>query len=264
MGQDEAAQSRPRDSVFTTVTWDGLHHVADFQIHLNRLSNHAERLRMPLPENLQSEIKKAFIDIVVLKNGELKQPVGLVKIVIDCTGQTSVRLVERAIILRNEEIEAITVPAPRWNRKVTGTKHGDWAPYHRARLKADSEGSDLALLVHEFSIIDGDRASPILLDEDGVVWYSNSEQGGVESITRKIILSKLEQYGFPFQSGNLTERIVARAHEMVALGSGMGACRIITIDGEDIGGSADLLTQACRQILSQHYADSNNWTKMVN
>jgi branched-subunit amino acid aminotransferase/4-amino-4-deoxychorismate lyase len=263
MGQDEAAQSRPRDSVFTTVTWDGLHHVADFQIHLNRLSNHAERLRMTLPENLESEIKKAFVDIVALKNGELKQPIGLVKIVIDCTGQSSLRLVERTITLRNEEIEAITVPAPRWNRKVTGTKHGDWAPYHRARLKADSEGADLALLVHEFSIIDGDRASPILLDEDGVVWYSNSEQGGVESITRSIILSRLEQYGFPFQSGNLTERIVARAHEMVALGSGMGACRIITIDGEDIGGSADLLTQACRQILSQHYADSSNWTRMV-
>lgn len=263
MGQDEAAQSRPRDSVFTTVTWDGLHHVADLKAHLNRLSNHAIRLRMTLPENLEAEIKKAFTDIVSLKNGQLKQPLGLVKIVIDCTEQSPVRLSERTITLRNEEIEAITVPAPRWNRKVTGTKHGDWAPYHQARLKADSEGSDLALLVHEFSIIDGDRASPILLDEGGLVWYSSSELGGVESITRSIILSKLGEHGFPFQSGNLTERLVARAHEMVALGSGMGACRIITIDGEDIGGSADLLTQICRQILSQHYANSSNWTKMV-
>lgn len=263
MGQDEAAQSRPRDSVFTTVTWDGLHHVADLKAHLNRLSNHAIRLRMTLPENLEAEIKKAFTDIVSLKNGQLKQPIGLVKIVIDCTEQSPVKLSERTITLRNEEIEAITVPAPRWNRKVTGTKHGDWAPYHQARLKADSEGSDLALLVHEFSIIDGDRASPILLDEGGLVWYSSSELGGVESITRSIILSKLGEHGFPFQSGNLTERLVARAHEMVALGSGMGACRIITIDGEDIGGSADLLTQICRQILSQHYANSSNWTKMV-
>ena len=263
MGQDEAAQSRPRDSVFTTVTWDGLHHVADLKAHLNRLSNHAIRLRMTLPENLETEIKKAFTDIVSLKNGQLKQPIGLVKIVIDCTEQSPVRLSERTITLRNEEIEAITVPAPRWNRKVTGTKHGDWAPYHQARLKADSEGSDLALLVHEFSIIDGDRASPILLDEGGLVWYSSIELGGVESITRSIILSKLGEHGFPFQSGNLTERLVARAHEMVALGSGMGACRIITIDGEDIGGPADLLTQICRQILSQHYANSSNWTKMV-
>ena len=263
MGQDEAAQSRPRDSVFTTVTWDGLHHVADLKAHLKRLSNHAIRLRMTLPENLEAEIKKAFTDIVSLKNGQLKQPIGLVKIVIDCTEQSPVRLSERTITLRNEEIEAITVPAPRWNRKVTGTKHGDWAPYHQARLKAGSEGSDLALLVHEFSIIDGDRASPILLDEGGLVWYSSGELGGVESITRSIILSKLGEHGFPFQSGNLTERLVARAHEMVALGSGMGACRIITIDGEDIGGPADLLTQICRQILSQHYANSSNWTKIV-
>ena len=79
MGQDEAAQSRPRDSVFTTVTWDGVHHVADFQIHLNLLSNHAERLRMTLPEILESEIKKAFVDIVALKNGELNSRLALLK-----------------------------------------------------------------------------------------------------------------------------------------------------------------------------------------
>ena len=48
MGQDEAAQSRPRDSVFTTVTWDGLHHVADLKAHLNRLSNHAETIENDL------------------------------------------------------------------------------------------------------------------------------------------------------------------------------------------------------------------------
>jgi len=263
MGRDETGQSRPRDSVFTTVTWDGLCHFADFQTHLNRLSNHAERLRLNLPENLESEIKKAFITIQPLENGESKQPIGLVKIVIDCTSKSNVQLSSRLITLRDEEIEAITVPAPRWNRKITGTKHGDWTPYHQARLKADSKGSDLALLVHEFSIVDGDRASPILLDEDGVVWYSNSEQGGVESITRSIILAGLEVHGLPVQNGKLTERIVARAHEMVALGSGMGASRIITIDGEDIGGTTDALTQVCRQILSQHYEDSNNWTKMV-
>ena len=263
MGQDKTGQSRPRDSVFTTVTWDGLCHFADFKTHLNRLSNHAERLRLDLPENLESEIKKAFLEIQPMKNGRLIQPIGLVKIVIACNSKSSVQLSARPITLRNEEIEAITVPAPRWNRKVTGTKHGDWAPYHEARIKADSKGSDLALLVHEFSIIDGDRASPILLDEDGVVWYSNSEQGGVESITRSIILAGLEAHGLPVQNGKLTERIVARAHEMVALGSGMGASRIITIDGEDIGGTADALTQVCRQILSQHYGDSNNWTKMV-
>jgi len=43
----------------------------------------------------------------------------------------------------------------------------------------------------------------------------------------------------------------------------MGASRIITIDGEDIGGAANELTQICQHILSQHYADSDNWTKMV-
>jgi branched-subunit amino acid aminotransferase/4-amino-4-deoxychorismate lyase len=262
MGGDETGQSRPRDSVFTTVTWDGLSHFADFETHLKRLSDHAKRLRLSLPENLQSEIIEQFLAIQPLQNGENKQPLGLVKITID--NNSTVQLSARPITLRNEEIEAITVPAPRWNRKVTGTKHGDWAPYHQARIMADRKGADLALLVHEFSIIDGDRASPILLDDDGVVWYSDSEQGGVDSVTRRTIIAGLESHGFPIQNGKLTERLVARAHEMVALGSGMGASRIITIDGEDIGGSADVLTQVCRQILSQHYTDSNNWTQMVN
>ena len=261
MGGDEAGQSRPRDSVFTTVTWDGLSHFADYKTHLKRLSDHAKRLRISLPENIESLISEHFLAILPLENGQQKQPLGLVKISID--SDANVQLSSRPITLRNEEIEAVTVPAPRWNRKVTGTKHGDWVPYHQARMKADDVGADLALLVHDFSIIDGDRASPILLDEDGVVWYSNSESGGVESITRSIILTNLEEHGLPFQNGKLTERLVARAHEMVALGSGMGASRIITIDGEDIGGAANELTQICQQILSQHYADSDNWTKMV-
>jgi len=46
MGGDEAGQSRPRDSVFTTVTWDGLSHFADYKTHLKRLSDHAKRLRI--------------------------------------------------------------------------------------------------------------------------------------------------------------------------------------------------------------------------
>ena len=30
---------------------------------------------------------------------------------------------------RDEVIDAITVPAPRWNERTNGTKHGDWMAY---------------------------------------------------------------------------------------------------------------------------------------
>lgn len=263
MGRDDLGQSRPRDSVFTTVTWDGLHHIADLQTHLQRLSSHAKRLRLDLPMDLEKQIKRAFEAITPLQNGQLMQPVGLVKIKVDCKVECQIQLSPRKIVMRDEEIEAITQPAPRWNRKVTGTKHGDWAPYHQARIKAEASGSDLALLVHDFCIIDGDRASPIVLDEDGIVWYSDSSQGGVESITRNIVLSGLKQHGFPVQSGKLTERIVARSLEMVALGSGMGASRIITLDDHDIGADCDTLTMVCRQILAAHYSDKDNWTEVL-
>ena len=38
--------------------------------------------------------------------------------------------------------------------------------------RAEEKGADLALLGHNYSIIDCDRCTPLVLDEDGVIWRS--------------------------------------------------------------------------------------------
>ena len=50
--------NKPRDAVFTTVLWDGGSKIADFEQHLDRLKNHAKRLRISLPDNLVEMITK--------------------------------------------------------------------------------------------------------------------------------------------------------------------------------------------------------------
>ena len=64
---------------------------------------------------------------------------------------------------------------------------------------------------------------PLVLDEDGVVWISGPEFGGVDSVTFDICRPKIEKAGFVISEGRLNERLVARAKEIVLLGSGMGA-----------------------------------------
>jgi hypothetical protein len=53
--------------------------------------------------------------------------------------------------------------------------------------------------------------------------------------------------------------MVARALEMVAIGSGVGASRIASIDGETIGNGQEF-TQKCQAMLTQHYQNENAWT----
>jgi branched-subunit amino acid aminotransferase/4-amino-4-deoxychorismate lyase len=165
----------------------------------------------------------------------------------------------RAFSLRNEQIEAITVEAPRWSPKVNGTKHGDWQPYLNAMNQADQAGTDLALLVHEYAIVDGDRATPMVFDEDSTVWVCGDTEGAVESITASILIPLLEDSGIPVQKGRLNERLVARALEMVAVGSGLGASQIESIDGDAIGKDHGFAIK-CQTLLTQHYENKNAWS----
>ena len=52
---DEADGGDPFSSVFTTLAWDGADKVAFFDLHLQRLSEHASRLRIDLPDDLQRD-----------------------------------------------------------------------------------------------------------------------------------------------------------------------------------------------------------------
>jgi branched-subunit amino acid aminotransferase/4-amino-4-deoxychorismate lyase len=215
----------PKSAVFTTVrARNGL--LFHLDLHLNRLARHASILGIDVPS----------IDV---PNG-LE---GLVRIQVDADGvQFNTTPFYQEVHM---DAEGITVPAPRWSRKVAGTKHGDWTPYREITSEVFKQGADVALLVHEFCIIDGDRVMPLVLDDDGVVWISDAKFGGVDSVTFEICKSAIEKAGFVISEGRLNERIVARAKEFVLLGTGMGVARLTVLDDVDIGDGSNSLQQVC-------------------
>ena len=223
----------PKSAVFTTVrARNG--HLFHLDLHLARLSRHAAVLGISIPEIEIPEGLEGLVRIQVGSNG-----------------------VEFEILPFYQEIhmeaEGITVPAPRWSRKVMGTKHGDWNPYREITAEILKQGIDVALLIHEFCIIDGDRVMPLVLDDDGVVWISDSSLGGVDSVTFEVCRSAIEEAGFVISQGRLNERIVARAKEFVLLGTGMGVAKLTVLDDVDIGDGSNNLQQICISALGEDW-----------
>ena len=223
----------PKSAVFTTVrARDG--HLFHLDMHLARLAKHADILGITIPEFEIPEGLDGLVKIQVHENGvEFHTKPFYQEIHMDAEG--------------------ITVPAPRWTRKLTGTKHGDWQAYRNITTDAFSKGADVALLVHDFCIVDGDRVMPLVLDEDGVVWISGPEFGGVDSVTFDICKPKIEQAGFVISEGRLNERLVARAKEIVLLGSGMGAAKLCVLDNVDIGDGSSNLQKVCIEALGDDW-----------
>ena len=111
----------------------------------------------------------------------------------------------------------------------------------------------MALLIREHCIVDGDRVMPLVLDEDGVVWISSPEFGGVDSVTFDVCRPEIEKAGFIISEGRLNERLVARAKEIVLLGSGMGAARLTVLDDVDIGDNSNNLQNVCINALGEDW-----------
>ena len=243
----------PRSAVFTTLQYSVKRGLFQFRRHSDRLQEHSKNLRIELP----SDWEKSVLNQIVGMKSQFQD--GLLRI--EYTSEGIWNISNRTFSIRNESCDAITVVAKMWPKRVAGTKHGAWGVYHEARQQAEQSGADIALFVHEYAVIDGDRGSPILLDEDGVVWYSASPQA-VDGITLHSILSELKSSGFPIQKGNLNERMVARCIECVVLGSGLGAATIESIDGEEIGDGTTRLTDLCRDILSSLENEDSSWTEV--
>ena len=223
----------PKSAVFTTVrAREG--HLFHIDLHLSRLLRHAKILGIEIPEfDMPPGLE------------------GLIRIQVDESGaEFNSKPFYQEIHM---EAEGVTVPAPRWTRKVTGTKHGDWGAYRKITTDAFDRGADVALLVHDYCIVDGDRVMPLVLDQDGVVWISGPEFGGVESVTFDVCKPEIEAAGFVISEGRLNERLVARAKEFVLLGTGMGAARLTILDGVDIGDGSDKLQQVCIRALGEDW-----------
>jgi branched-subunit amino acid aminotransferase/4-amino-4-deoxychorismate lyase len=251
----EGNSGNPREAVFTTALWNGAFALADWELHVQRLAENAKRLRLELPPDMTQQLVD-FFEKEKLQQGPSLEPSMLVKIECLRTGEMAIEV--RTISLRNEEIDAITLPAPRWSSKVNGTKHGDWKPYREAHEMAEKRGADLAFLIHDYAIVDADRAMPVVLDDDGTAWVAAQEEGGVASITLNILIEGLEAAGIPVHFGRLNERLVARAAEVVAVGSGIGACRVLSLDDQMLGEGVTL-TKRCQSLLDIHYQDKATW-----
>tara|TARA_B100000900_G_scaffold414730_1_gene442235 strand:+ start:142 stop:888 length:747 start_codon:yes stop_codon:yes gene_type:complete len=242
------ASSGPRSEVFTTVLVNEHGAVADWPRHHQRMTDHARRLRITLPTEAPT-----------LDQPSDDQTWHLARIA--CSGQGGWEVNHRSFTVRDEEIDAVSVPAPRWNERTNGTKHGDWTAYREAMEAAEKAGCDAALLVHQHAIVDGDRATPMVLDEDGTVWMAAPSEGGVDGITANLLESLLPSIGLPVVRGKLNERTVARCEELVLVGTGMGVCRVGTLDGTKLG-SSRALSSACHRLLSQHFTEKSTWSSM--
>ena len=243
----------PRSSVFTTMRFSQERGLFLFNDHLARMLEHAAKLRID-----ESSInRESFLDLLQKNLPQISE--GLVRI--ECARDSELRVAYRPLTIQNEIIDAITVPSPIWPPRVAGTKHGAWGAYIEARNYAEQKGADLALMVHDYSIVDGDRCTPLVLDEDGVVWVSHANSS-VLSITLSAIHDSILEAGFHIQQGNLNERLVARCVEAVAVGSGVGVLKIDSIDNETIGDGSTRLFNVCANMLDENYDNPDNWEEV--
>ena len=240
----------PRSSVFTTMRFSQERGLFLFGHHLTRMLEHAAKLRID-EININRE---SFLELLHKNPPQISE--GLVRI--ECTKNSELSVAYRPFAIQNEAIDAITVPSPIWPPRVAGTKHGAWGAYIEARNYAEQKGADLALMVHDFSIVDGDRCTPLVLDENGVVWVSHANSS-VSSITLNAIHDSILEAGFHIQQGNLNERLVARCVEAIAVGSGVGVLKIDSIDNETIGDGSTRLFDMCVNILGTNYNNPDNW-----
>ena len=243
----------PRSSVFTTMRFSKSQGIFLFDSHLERMLRHATRLRI----NEISIDRDSILGLLLENPTELTE--GLVRI--ECTNTSELKISYRPFSIQNECIDAVTIPSPIWPKRIAGTKHGAWAPYTEAKNHAERSGADLALLIHEFAIVDGDRCTPIIMDEDGVLWSSNSSLS-VDSVMFESLRNSLLSAGFHIQSGLLNERLVARCTEAIAVGSGVGVVKIESIDGEQIGDEDSRLFDTCISILEEQYLNAKYWTEV--
>ena len=209
-------------SVFTTLRWEN-GRVAWLEKHLQRLRAHAERLGIEWPH----EFDKQLASTVPVGEGNLCQ--------IQLNRDGTVELKLRDSQYPPSPLCAISHAAPRFTRKAQGTKHAAWTQYQDARTSAMNAGADLALLVHDGAVVDGDRCTPILLDSDGIAYAPSPEGGGIDSITLDILKSAIEAAGIPFRYASLVETMLGRASELVVVGTGVGVAWINEIDGQNIG-----------------------------
>ena len=242
-------QDTPVDaSVFTTLRWkEG--RVAWLERHLIRLRSHAERLGIDWPSDFQERLKST----PVTGDGNL------CRIRLSRNGQVDIFL--SLSEYPPSPFTALSQEAPRFDQRAQGTKHAAWSEYQQARKNANDGSADIALLVHDGAVVDGDRCTPILLDVDGVAFAPSPEGGGIDSVTLSVLKPAIENAGIPFRYARLTETLLGRAAEIIVVGTGVGVAWLSEIDGQSVGkGSPGPLYNTCKSAFELALEDA--WTPL--
>lgn len=238
------------------MRWDGETRFALFQEHLQRMAAHARRLDLPWPRNAEQSARQVLIDgCRVARTGSPTGSVGLVRLNLTANGEWSCRFRWR-VSVDAKSLSAITISAPRWNRIITGTKHGDWSPYQAALHQANHTGADVALLVHDGVVVDADMATPIACSDNGVVWIPDPRDGGVESVSVTALRPELAAKGYRVHTGRLLQSMITDARCLIIIGSGVGVARIGTVDGQSIGTEQNTCFLFCREIMEDVFRSS--------
>ena len=278
--EDGTGTSRsPRSASFTTLPWDGGRRVRSPELHMKRLREHINKLGLAWPDDFAEQLRAALntlsgedapvsqpVDEVSENESSRRpptlQPQALLRVEVDDNGV--VGLVGRQCNRTKNEVTGICHPAPRYSTELQGLKHADWQAYLEAGDAAREVGADVALLVHDGAVIDGDRATPILLDADGIAWVSDPQLGGVHSTTVEFLLPTLEAAGIPLQYGRLTATMLARSREVVMVGSGVAVVRLASLDGEEVGNGDSILQPLFLQAIEDAgWTTFERWVEVV-
>ena len=243
------AEHTPADaSVFTTLRWEN-GRVAWLEHHLIRLRSHAERLGIEWPSDFKERLSSASVTGAG----------NLCRIRLNRDGQVDVSL--SISEYPPSPFSALSQEAPRFGQRAQGTKHAAWSGYQQARKNSNQGGADIALLVHEGVVVDGDRCTPILLDADGVAFAPSPEGGGIDSITLNLLKPAIENTGIPFRYARLTETLLGRAAEIIVVGTGVGVAWLSEIDGQNVGkGAPGPLFNTCNAAFESALEDA--WTPL--
>ena len=247
-------------SVFTTLGWDGKKKFFAVKEHLERLEKQAKIAGIAYDDDLKLKIKKQLkIENLILEkyeySNELHKPPGLVTIKLMENNNFLITARSNEYNIKCKLIDAITVNAPSDIKENKGVKFGDHLPYRNAFKIAKKNGGNAALLVNGDAVIDGDRATLIILDKDGTAWVSSEEYGSIRSITIELIKSHLRKNGIPLSFGKITSELILRSSDAIMVGTGLGVTRINSIDNRKFQFSNSILFD--NVLLTKPNADSN-------
>tara|TARA_B100001123_G_scaffold412766_1_gene510391 strand:- start:128 stop:913 length:786 start_codon:yes stop_codon:yes gene_type:complete len=222
-------------SIFTTIGWDGDRKFFAIEEHLDRLEIYANKTGKTFDDKVKLNIKKklknhVFSNINEKSIDNLCKPPGLVKIKLNSDGDIFISDRSNKKNRKCKFVKAITIEAPANLKMNKGIKIGNHDAYVKAYNIAKKHNGNVALLVDKDAIIDGDRATLMVLDKDGTAWVSSEEYGAISSITVELIKNKLLDKGIPISYGKITTDLILRCEDAIMLGTGLGITQISTID----------------------------------